>query len=210
MTDKVFRIDPVKPDPDIIYKAGKIIQNSGIVIFPAKCLYGVAANALDEAAVESVFQLKHRPMNNPILVLIPDKAMVPDLAAHIPKTALKLMDAFWPGNLTLVFDAKSHISNRLTADTGKIGIRLPVHPVARALVKIVDAPITGTSANLSGQKSCHNINQLDPSIIESADFVLDAGNLKGGTGSTIADVSTSDVTLLRQGEVTAEQIKRVL
>ncbi len=210
MTDKVFPIDPLSPDPGIIYKAGKIIQNNGIVIFPAKCLYGVAANASDETAVESVFQLKHRPMNNPILVLIPDKAMVSDLATHVPKTALKLMDAFWPGNLTLVFEAQSHISKRLTAGTGKIGIRLPVHPVARALIKSVGVPITGTSANLSGQKSCHNINQLDSSIIDSADLVLDAGILKGGTGSSIADVTTPDLTLLRQGEVTIEQIKKVL
>lgn len=203
-------IDPANPDPDIIYTAGEIIKNNGIVIFPAKCLYGVAANALNDQAVEKVFHLKHRPANNPILVLIPDKTGLLDLVTHIPKTAQKLMKAFWPGNITLVFNARDHVSQRLTASTGKIGIRVPVHPVARALVASVGAPMTGTSANLSGQESCHAIQQLDPSIVKHADLLLDAGVLKGGTGSTIADITTPSVKILRHGEITADQIDNIL
>ncbi|MCK5837770.1 MAG: threonylcarbamoyl-AMP synthase [Desulfobacula sp.] len=207
---KIISIDPVTPASDTILTAGKILRSNGIVIFPAKCLYGVATRALDKKAVEAVFQLKQRPLNNPILVLIPDRALLPDLATSIPQTALKLMDAFWPGNLTLVFEAQKHIPELLTAGTGKIGVRLPLHPVARALVESLGFPITGTSANLSGQDSCHRINQLDAAIIHQADLILDAGSLKGGAGSTIVDVTGSCIHILREGEVSKDQINHAL
>lgn len=210
MSKKIFTIDPVKPDQDIIIKAGKILQENKVVIFPAKCLYGVAANALNEKAVEKVFHLKKRPMTNPILILIPDKEMLKDLVTSIPEQAKKLMDAFWPGNLTLVFEAKNSIPELLTANTGKIGIRLPVHPIAKALVEKAGFPITGTSANLSGMESCHRIEKLDASIMDQADMILDAGILKGGTGSTIADVTGSRIKITREGEVTINQIKKTL
>jgi L-threonylcarbamoyladenylate synthase len=210
MDPKIVSIDPVNPAPDVILTAGKILRNNGIVIFPAKCLYGVATRALDEKAVEAVFQLKQRPLNNPILVLIPDRTLLQDLVTSIPQTAQKLMDAFWPGNLTLVFEAKKHIPELLTAGTGKIGVRLPLHPVARALVESLGFPITGTSANLSGQDSCDRISRLESSIIDQADLILDAGSLKGGAGSTIVDVAGSCVHILREGEVSADQINHAL
>lgn len=207
---KKVSIDPEKIDSSIIVKAGKIIQNNGVVIFPAKCLYGVAAAALSEKTVEKVFHLKQRPKDNPILVLIPDKSMLLELVTSIPEKAHKLMDAFWPGNLTLVFEANDNIPERLTAGTKKIGVRIPVHPVAKALVEHLGFPITGTSANLSGKKSCSQADQLDPSIMDHADLVLDAGPLKGGTGSSIVDVTASRVQIIREGEVTIEQIQKTL
>ena len=210
MSKKIITVDPVNPESDIIDRAGKIIQNNGVVIFPAKCLYGIAANALNEKAVEKVFQLKQRPLNNPILILLPDRDLLPDLVKSIPKSAEKLMDAFWPGNLTIIFEAKGHIPQLLTAGTGKIGVRLPLHPVAKALVESVEFPITGTSANLSGQNGCNRTSQLAPSIIDPADLVLNAGVLKGGTGSTIVDVTALNINIIREGEVSARKINKIL
>ena len=207
---KIIDIDPVTPELDTIAKAGKILQNNGIVIFPAKCLYGVAANALNEKAVQKVFHLKKRPLNNPILVLIPDRNMLPNLSKSISTSAEKLMDAFWPGNLTLVFEARDKCPHLLTAGTGKIGVRIPSHPVAKALVSSVKFPITGTSANLSGHTGCNRTSQFVDSIIDAADLILDAGILKGGTGSTIVDVSTTNIKILRQGEVSAFKISETL
>lgn len=207
---KIVSIDPVTPEPEIIATAGKILQKNEIVIFPAKCLYGVAANALDETTIKKVFHLKQRPWTNPILVLIPDKKMLLDLVTSISSQANKLMDALWPGNITLVFKAKNHVSRLLTAHTGKIGIRIPSHPVARALVNQVNFPITGTSANLSGKNGCSRIDQLSSALIDQAGLVLNAGTLKGGAGSTIVDVTTPNMSLIRQGEVTARQIHEAL
>jgi L-threonylcarbamoyladenylate synthase len=203
-------IDPVTPDPGSIIQAGKIIQNNGVVIFPAKCLYGIAVRALDDHTPARVFAAKQRPLDKPILVLIPDQTMLPDLVTAIPETAVKLMAAFWPGNLTLIFKARSHIPEILTAGTGRIGIRLPLHPVAKALVECVGFPITGTSANLSGNVGCSRPDHLDPAVTASVDLILDAGTLKGGPGSTVVDVTTTPVRILRQGEVSADQIRKVL
>lgn len=207
---KIIRIRPDNPDPDVIKTAGKIISRNGVVIFPTRCLYGVAANALDEAAVKKVFDLKKRPFNNPILVLTPNREMVSDLAVSIPTSAKQIMDAFWPGHITIVMDAKDSVSPLITAGTGKIGIRMPGHPIARALVNHLSFPITGTSANLSGHPGCFDPAALDPYVIESSDLVLDGGVLKGGTGSTIIDTTTSPVTLLRQGEIISQEIRKRL
>ncbi|MEN8211648.1 MAG: L-threonylcarbamoyladenylate synthase [Thermodesulfobacteriota bacterium] len=212
MHDKknIVAVDSTNPETDIIERAGKIIQNSGVVIFPAQYLYGVAVNALKEKSILKVFHLKKRPVNNPLLLLINDQEQLLGLVKSIPESAQLLMDAFWPGNLTIVFKAKKSVSRLLTANTAKIGIRIPAHPVAKALVKYLKSPITGTSANLSGHKGCSQINQLDPSIIDHADLILDAGRVKGGMGTTIVDVTASKINIIRQGEISAQSINEIL
>ena len=208
--NKIIRLDPVRPDSESIIRAGDIIRNNGTVIFPTRCLYGIGAFALNEKAVENVFRIKQRPLNNPILVLIPDESLLKELVKSIPEPAKKLMNAFWPGGLTLVFEARDEIPKLLTAGTGRLGIRVPSHPAAKALVDHLNFPITGTSANLSGQPGCDRVSRLDPSIIEKADLILDAGILKGGIGSTIVDVTVFPVRMIREGEVTQEQIQKAL
>ncbi len=210
MHDHLVSIDPVQPEPGIIQTSGKILAENGIVIFPAKCLYGVAAHALHSPAVEKVFQIKQRPLDNPILVLVKNLAMVQSLVKHIPQAAHKLMDAFWPGSLTLIFHAREIIPEQLTAGSGKIGIRVPIHPVAKAIVEQVDFPITGTSANLSGTTGCTRIDQLPFSMLQKADLILDAGTLKGGKGSTVVDLTQTRVSILREGEISAKKILTTL
>lgn len=201
-------MEPDHPEP--LIEAGKIIRNQGIVIFPTQCLYGVGANALDPLAVQKVFDIKQRPKNNPILVLIQDLEDLKRLVKKIPPLACLLMERFWPGSLTLVFKASDSVSTLLTANSGKIGIRLPAHPVARSLVRQAQGPITGTSANLSGQPGASRINQLPPSMVQEADLILDAGPLKGGTGSTIVDVTTAPARLLRTGAISQARIQEVI
>lgn len=205
-TGPVIRVDPLNPETKAIETAGKILGNRGIVIFPAACMYGVAACSLDDRAVEKVYQLKQRPKNKPVLILVHSPADLPSLVRSVPGPAEKLMRTFWPGKLTLVFNAKKSISPLLTAGTGKIGIRQPAHPVARALCNTVDFPVTGTSANLSGSPSCITIPRLPGPVAAGADLILDAGRLKGGTGSSIVDVTTTPVTIIRQGRVSAARI----
>jgi L-threonylcarbamoyladenylate synthase len=118
------------------------------------------------------------------------------------------MTAFWPGKLTLVFRASSSILPGLTAGTGKIGIRLPVYPVARILVLAAGRPITATSANISGQIGCSQIADIDPAVAAAVDLILDAGPLKGGAGSTILDVSEDPPVILREGSIPRSRIFR--
>ncbi|MCA1793678.1 MAG: threonylcarbamoyl-AMP synthase, partial [Desulfobacteraceae bacterium] len=143
-------------------------------------------------------------------VLIRSHTDLEKIAANIPDQANMLMKTFWPGSLTLVFEAKPGICELLTAGTGKIGVRIPSHPVARALVQAAGRPITGTSANVSGSPGCSRISDMPQKLIQAADMVLDAGPLKGGTGSTVLDITCNPPLVLRQGAVSADNIRQVL
>jgi len=202
------KIDSVHPEPELIKEAAAVIMKGGVVVFPTRCLYGLGADALDPDAVEKIIKIKQRPEDNPILVLIHSRRQLDSLVANISPAAVAIMEAFWPGRVTLVFEASVTLSNRLTARTGKIGVRLAGHPVAAALVKQVGSPVTGTSANLSGRPGCHQVHYLDPPIAKQVDLVLDAGMLKGGAGSTIVDVTADAPQILREGQVSAEEILR--
>jgi L-threonylcarbamoyladenylate synthase len=208
LTPQIRKINPTSPDPEIIAEAAAVIKQGGVVVFPTRCLYGLGADALDPDAVEKIIKIKQRPEDNPILVLIHSRRQLDSLVANITPAAVAIMDAFWPGRVTLVFEASVALSNRLTARTGKIGVRLAGHPVAAALVKQVGSPVTGTSANLSGRPGCHQVHYLDPPITKQVDLVLDAGMLKGGAGSTIVDVTADAPQILREGQVSAEEILR--
>ncbi len=200
------RTDPESPRPEIIRKAARTIVGKKVVVFPTRYLYGLAADAFSPEAVKKVFSLKRRPFSNPMLILIHSRERLEALVTSIPSAAEKLMDNFWPGNATLVFEAGKELPDVLTAGTGKIGIRLPGHPVARALVRELGTPITGTSANLSGRTGCHRIRDIDPQILGSAGMVLDAGTLENGIGSTVVDITGVAPRIVRPGETPADAI----
>jgi L-threonylcarbamoyladenylate synthase len=199
-------VNPRSPEPEAIARAQEVIRAGGVVCFPTRCLYGLGADALDSGAVERVFEVKQRPADMPLLVLIGRSAQLAELAERVPPMAQLLMDRFWPGRLTLVLDARPVIPARLTAGTGKIGIRLAAHPVARALVEALGRPITGTSANLSGASGCRQIADLDPQIARQVDLILDGGPLKGGVGSTVVDVTGENPAVIREGEISKPEI----
>ena len=197
----VITVDPLEPQGDLMARACDIIGRGGVVVFPAKCLYGIAADALNPAAVARVFEVKRRPRDNPILVLVNQRQDLERLVKRVPETAVALMDSFWPGDVTIVFEAVDDLPGVLTAHTGKIGIRMPQHPVARALIKQLGTPMTGTSANISGARGINRVQDLSPDLVAGVDLVLDAGELKGGKGSTVVDVTGDTVKVLREGEV---------
>jgi L-threonylcarbamoyladenylate synthase len=209
-SDNIRRIDPGRPEAAVIQAAAAAIAAGKVVVFPTRCLYGLGANAFDAQAVEQVFALKQRPDNKPVLVLISSRREVSRLAARVPEVAERLMDAIWPGDLTLVFSARPEVSETLTAGTGNIGIRLPGHPAAAALVEAAGRPITGTSANLAGAPGVSRIADLPREIADHVDLILDAGPLKGGAGSTVVDVTVDPPRILRQGAVSAVELAQAL
>lgn len=202
----IFKIDPSDPDPAIIARAAEVIAGGGIVVFPTQSLYGLGANALDEKAVDRIFQIKRRPPEKPVLILLDNISDMDRLVTEVPPDAGRIMTAFWPGGVTLVCHALPELPGNLTAGTGKIGIRLPLHPVARHLVDAADGPITGTSANLSGQPGCAKAAEIDAAVLGEVDMVLDAGPLIGGSGSTVVDVTVTPPKILREGLVPASKI----
>ena len=210
MGGKIWKIDPTEPDPAAIQEAAGIIRRGGVVVFPTTGLYGLGADGLNIEAIERVFNVKHRPAANPILILISAADAIPTLVEEVSSSAREIMNRFWPGAVTLVFRARSQVSSLLTAGTGKIGIRVPSHPVAAGLVSTIGTPITGTSANLSGEPGVSEVCNLPEGILDAVDMVLDAGPLQGGQGSTVVDVTTDPPTVLREGVISVERLTEVL
>jgi len=206
MDCKILSVDQESPDQDTMSKAADLIKEGGLVVFPTTSFYGLGAEAFNAEAVDKVFRVKKRDSNKPVLILIASIADLAPLAREIPKTSTRLMEAFWPGSLTLVFQASGLLPSNLTGYTGKIGIRLASHPVACSLVSAVGGPITGTSANLSGKGGCTAVDQLDYHIKDQVDLVLDAGTLVGVKGSTVVDVTVDPPKILREGVIKAEKI----
>jgi L-threonylcarbamoyladenylate synthase len=207
---EIISVGRESPDHHTISKAAASIKEGGLVVFPTSSFYGLGTGAFNAGAVDRVFRVKKRDPRNPVLILVAYLTDVAPLVRSIPEIAICLMEAFWPGSLTLVFQAASLLPPNLTGYTGKIGIRLAAHPVASALITAVGGPITGTSANLSGKGGCTAVAAIDSNIKDQVDMVLDAGRLAGGKGSTVVDVTVSPPKILREGAIDAEKIMAVL
>ncbi|MCP4745589.1 MAG: threonylcarbamoyl-AMP synthase [Desulfobacteraceae bacterium] len=207
-TDKRATIDARFPEAGVIDRAAEIIKQGGVVVFPTRGLYGLAADTLNSAAVERIFDLKGRDSSKPILVLIHHIRQLADLALWIDPLTRHLMDVFWPGRITFLLQAVEGLAEGLVSGQGKIGVRLAGHPVASALAKAAGGPITGTSANLSGQGGCFDIGKLDSKVVTAVDQILDAGPLLGGPGSTIIDATGKTPVIVRQGAICAAVIEK--
>lgn len=208
ISDKTIKIDPLKPEPELIQRASSVVRSGGTVIFPTRGLYGLAADAFNEEAVGRIFEIKGRRSEKPILVLADSFLMLSCLVRNIPPPAQKIMDSFWPGGITIIFEANENLPANLTAGSGKIGVRKPGHPVASALVRAVGGPVTGTSANLSGNRGCSMISEIDPGITESVDLIIDVGDLEGGLGSTVIDATEEPPVLIREGGISINEINK--
>jgi L-threonylcarbamoyladenylate synthase len=203
---KIIQVDPLNPRNDHINATSQIIKNGGVIVFPTQYLYGLGADALNDKAVDRIFEIKQRSYDKPFLVLIPNRKDLTEFVQHVSLTAEHIMNCFWPGAVTLIFKAKDTLPTNLTADTGKIGIRMPHHPVALALSMAVGVPLTATSANITGGLGCSTVSDIDPRISDKVDLILDAGPLKGGIGSTVVDVTVDPPIILREGAISAKDI----
>lgn len=204
------RIAADKPDAAVIAEAAAVLRRGGLVAFPTETVYGLGANALDAAAVQSIFAAKGRPANNPIIVHVADAAAARKLAANWPERASLLAERFWPGPLTLVLSKRAEVPDIVTAGSPTVGLRVPAHPVALALLRAAEIPIAAPSANrsmrISPTTADHVLRGLDGRI----DFLLNAGPTSGGLESTVLDLTTDPPQLLRPGLVSVEQLEAVV
>ncbi|MBW2027610.1 MAG: threonylcarbamoyl-AMP synthase [Deltaproteobacteria bacterium] len=191
-------------------RAADIILSGGVVAYPTESFYGLAVNIENDSAIKKLYEIKKREADKPILILIPSAEDLRTYVEETPEAACKLIEAFWPGGLTILFRSAMSVSPLLTAGTGKIGIRLSSHPVASGLARAVGKAITGTSANISGQPPCQDARQVEKTIGRAVDLILDGGATQGGGGSTIIDVTVSPSVILRQGIVGRQEIEKVL
>jgi len=203
---KILQVDPLNLRHDLINEAALVIINGGVISFPTRHLYGLGADAFNTDAVNRVFEIKQRPDDKPLLVLIDKQYDLTRLVRNVPYAATCIMKRFWPGAVTIVFKAKDALPANLTAGTDRIGVRMPEHPVALALTNAVQGPITATSANITDCSGCSLISDLDLKITDKLDLIIDAGALKGGAGSTVVDVTEGSPKILREGAVSKKDI----
>lgn len=207
---EIIRISPSNPDPSALEKAAAIITQGGVVAYPTETFYGLGADGENEASVEKLFALKGRDFNKPIPLIIGRQDHVTKLAAVIPAVAERLMDQFWPGGLTLLFEALPAVSTRLTGGTGKIGIRLSSNTIATGLASRLGRALTATSANLSGQEECVSAKEVIERLGSKIDAVIDGGTTPGEKGSTIVDITTDPPVVIREGIIPSSLILRIL
>ena len=188
-------------DNSELQEAVKEIRGGGIVMFPTDTLYGLAVDPRNWNAVEQLFKVKGRNPSNAIPMICADLDQVEREVGLMPDLAKQLSRIFWPGPLTMVLDGKGSLAENATGVDGSVGVRVPSHPVARALAREVGHPITATSANCSGESAPQIVAEASKLILESVGLILDTGEVPGGLPSTIVDVRTDPVQLIRAGAI---------
>ncbi len=210
MFPNIIKVDSDETLKEGLEKAVNILSSGGAVAFPTESFYGLGVNATSEKAVQRLFAIKKRRSDHPVLILIPTREMLDQYVANVPNIANKLIRRFWPGGLTMVFEAGPNTPTSLTAGTGKIGVRVSSHPIATALALNAGLPITGTSANVSGESACVKAEEVFRSLGNTVDLILDGGETEGGKGSTILDVTVNPPRILREGMVGREDLNTLI
>jgi L-threonylcarbamoyladenylate synthase len=205
----------LKPDADsseekILNRAVEILAGGGILAYPTETFYGLGVDSTNEKAINKIFTVKGRDFKNPISLIIRQKADAYSLVQEVPDTAEKLMSGFWPGALTIVFSASDKVSPLLTAQTGKIGLRVSSHPIAGKITEKIKRPLTATSANQSGMPECSSAPEVINQIGDRVDAIIDGGQTRGGKASTIIDVTCDPPIILREGTISREAIEKFL
>jgi L-threonylcarbamoyladenylate synthase len=195
----VLRVDPQQPDEEKIRTAAKLIKNGGLVAFPTETVYGLGADALNADAVLDLYKAKNRPLDNPPIVHVCDLKDVYLLVEEVSNDAEKLMRAFWPGPLTLIFKHSRIVPEVTVAGLNTIAIRMPRHRIALELIRESDCPISAPSANLAGKPSPTSAEHVLQDLDGRIDAVLDAGPTFFGVESTVLDMTVDPPQVLRPG-----------
>ena len=193
-----------------IRTAVEVLANGGVVAIPTDTLYGLAVCAFDESAVLKVYELKGRPDGMALPLLLADAEDARRCAEEVSQAAWALAERFWPGALTLVVRKSAEVPYGVTAGMDTVALRVPDHPIPRTIAKSLGAPITGTSANLSGRPGLTSAAAVRREFGDSIDFVLDGGDAPGGVASTILDLSGGEMRVLREGAVSWGEIEAAL
>lgn len=197
-------------DPTALQQAAAVLQAGGVVAFPTETVYGLGANALNERAVAQVFAIKQRPEFDPLIVHIAHTQDVPLYASQISDRATALMARFWPGPLTLVLPKHPIIPDLVTAGLETVALRLPSHPIARALLRAADMPIAGPSANPFGYVSPTTAQHVQDMLGDAIEIILDGGPCAVGVESTVCALTDKEAVLLRPGGVSLEALEAVI
>lgn len=206
----VIGIDPDNIEHIKIAEAARIIKKGGLVAFPTETVYGLGANALNHRACLKLFKAKNRPFDDPLIVHIANKEDVFKLAREIPDTALKLIDRFWPGPLTLILKKSRLVPKIVTAGLDSVAVRMPANDIALAVIRESRLPIAAPSANLFGRPSPTTAKHVLEDLSGRIDLLVDGGPTQIGVESTILDLSQDCPYLLRPGKISREELEEII
>lgn len=197
-------------DAASIRLAGRIIKTGGLVAFPTETVYGLGCDALNPEAAAKVFEVKQRPQFDPLIVHVADLKQLEMVVGSLPPLGQQLMDAFWPGPLTLVLPKQSVVPDLVTAGLSTVAVRMPNHPIAQALIREAGTPIAAPSANPFGYVSPTTAQHVADGLGGNVDLILDGGPCPVGVESTIVSLAGPQPELLRPGSMTIEQLSTVI
>jgi L-threonylcarbamoyladenylate synthase len=197
-------------NPEAIDEAAAVLRRGGLVAFPTETVYGLGADAENETALRALFAAKGRPVDHPVIMHLANATMIDAFVAEVPPSARKLAAAFWPGPMTLVLPRARRVNDLVTGGLHTVGLRVPSHPVAQALLTKFGGPIAAPSANRFGCVSCTRAEHVAEELGNRVELILDGGECQVGLESTILDVTSDKPAILRPGAVTADQIAVVL
>jgi L-threonylcarbamoyladenylate synthase len=206
------RMSPLQTAPDLeeaVSRAARCLRDGGLVAFPTDTLYGLGALASDDEAVEKLFQAKKRPSDKPLPLLLASRRDVDEVTEDVPLAAERLMEAFWPGALTLVLRRARGYESRALGGGDTVAIRVPAHPIALRLIREAGGPITGTSANVAGGSGPRTAADVRRALGDAVDFVLDGGPTGGELESTVVDLTGETPRLLREGAVSRAAVEEI-
>jgi len=218
---EVLKVDPLRPDRELVARAALVIRRGGLVAFPTETVYGLGADGLNPEAAKKLFAAKGRPQDNPFILHVAsvdqawalvdwDRARCPEGERGAARLAADLADRFWPGPLTLVLPAAPVVPREVTAGLDTVAIRMPAHEVALALIREAGCPLAGPSANASGRPSPTRAEHVLEDLGGRIDMILDAGPTGVGVESTVLDLTRHPPVILRPGGVTAEALAEVV
>ncbi len=193
-----------------IIQASLWINKNEVVAIPTETVYGLAGNARSDDAIKRIFEAKGRPSDNPLIVHISDNSQLEGLVSSVSHTAQKLMDAFWPGPLTIVLPKGENVSERVTAGLSTVAVRMPDHEIALAVIAASDVPLAAPSANLSGKPSPTSAQHVYEDLKGRIPGIVDGGSTGVGVESTVVECTDDLVTILRPGGITLEKLEKVV
>ncbi len=197
-------------EPEAIRLAARIIKTGGLVAFPTETVYGLGCDAMNADAAAKVFEAKQRPQFDPLIVHIADQKQLETVVLSIPPLAQRLMDAFWPGPLTLILPKQDAVPDLVTAGLSTVAVRTPNHPVAQALIREAETPIAAPSANPFGYVSPTTAQHVANGLGTKVELILDAGPCSVGVESTIVSLVGATPEVLRPGSITIEQLSTIV
>jgi L-threonylcarbamoyladenylate synthase len=208
--ESIIQINPIHPEPHLIDKVARLLKKGGIIGYPTETVYGIGCNAFNAQAVDRIYSLKHRDLSKAMILIAADIVQISELVETIPEAAEKLIENFWPGPLTIIFETSSRLKEFAFGRSKTVAIRIPSCAICLELIKQAGFPIVSTSANRANESAATTAEQVQAAFGEQLDVIIDGGPTPASLTSTLVDITRSPARIVREGAISALEIRTVL